>query len=113
MQKKTNVIRVENHLEIIAKKDYGHYTTGINALRVMDERSSFALSLVREAVKTAFAPDGEDSSGRQQGRRMEATEVVDFCFAVADATFAKLEADGRYMAMPTQEELEAAFVDTN
>jgi len=98
---------------------YAHksFDLGFHSVRAhkttIEQRSKFALDLMREMVKVPFDADGEDSAGRQRGRRQTATEIVDLAFAIADATFAKLEAEGRLLPVPTPEDAEAVYKDTN
>jgi hypothetical protein len=97
-----------------ARKDY---ELGFHAVRshkrTPDERSHLALKLLLEMVKVPFETDGEDTAGRQRGRRLIPSELVEIAFGVADAAFAKMETEGRFIPVPTPEDCEAAYQDFN
>lgn len=98
----------------LARKDYDNGFYAVRAhKRNPSARADFAMKLLTEMVKVPFDADGEDSTGRQRAKRLVPSEIVELAFGVADAAFDKMEAEDRFLPIPSPEDCEAAYKDAN
>ena len=81
------------------------YRYVLNPRKATNPIACFAARLITEACKTAFDADGEDSSGRQKGRRLAPKEVVDYCTDMAAVAYEEFERRGWLIDVPSAEEL--------
>lgn len=65
-----------------------------------DARARFALACVERWAMIAGQADGEDSTGRQKGRRMTPDELADHACQCTEKIFAAIEARGWIAHVP-------------
>jgi hypothetical protein len=112
--KRSNIIREDNQTQWAAIKTYDHGIIPMqHSLRLPDDVARFAMKLLLEMSKTPFDDGGEDSVGRQKGRRLTGQEIVDRAFEISVITHQRMEQGGHYLAVPSLQESETAYVDKN
>jgi hypothetical protein len=112
-----NVMISTDEIEVQAARSnhgYGAYNAVIHHRKMEDDRARFAMQLISDAIRLPLADSGkEDSAGRAVLARLEAKQIVDLCFEVADLTYDRIRDEKRYVQLPSIAEIEAAYKDTN
>lgn len=75
----------------------------IEASHTTNDIARLAFRLVQEWGKVPFEVDGEDSTGRQKGRRLRYEEIVSDAFAAAEMAYKKAFDDGHMIELPSLE----------
>lgn len=114
MKKKSHVIETTATHQWAAFRSLDRgYLPMLHPLRQANDEASFAMQLLTKSVLAAFDENGEDSAGRQKGRRLSPDELVEYCFGVSAATFKKMESAGMFISVPTLEVAKEHYVDSN
>lgn len=94
----------KDKLEIVAAK-FPHRGIMVHHRVLPAPQADFAMKLAIHCGMVAGVEDGEDSTGRARGRRLNAEEVANYACDVAEAMFDRFERDGLMLAVPSLEEL--------
>lgn len=98
----------------VARRSFEHgYLPMLHHLKLPNNVGGYALDLLLEAIKAPGKNWAEDSAGRQTFNRMAPDEMVNMCMDVAELAFKELHRRGLMMDIPTVEEAEEHYKDSN
>ena len=103
-------MKLDEAPEIVATRGSGYNEPRmiIHHRHVPNGRAAFAMQMMERWAPVAGDTDGEDTAGRQKGRRMTAKEITAHCCDVAEEAFAEFERRGWFFAVPSWEEMRDA-----
>lgn len=106
MAKITKPIKITetSSAEIAISRSYDGIAVHTFMKNVGQPEAILAERLMLEAIKVAFGPDGEDSSGRQKGRRISPEELVDYCLVASIEFHQQLQKRNLLVPFPSFEE---------